>query len=81
MKISIFCRWSGFFKSHFSLQRTSLWCLTNLIAAGQKPLKILSSQELIKGLINANVSSHNQNVKDESYVAIELILDHGGVPK
>ncbi|XP_055295482.1 uncharacterized protein LOC129565094 [Sitodiplosis mosellana] len=67
--------------SNESIVRTSLWCLTNLIVAGKKPLKIMISQEIISALINVTLSIHNRNLTDESYVAIELILDHGGVPR
>lgn len=49
--------------------------------AGRKPLNILLSQELIKALINVTKSSHSQSLRDDSYVAIELVLDHGGMPR
>lgn len=49
--------------------------------AGKKPLDILLSQELIRALINVTHSIHHKNLKDESFTAIELVLDHGGVPR
>lgn len=63
------------------LQRASLWCLTNLIVAGKKPLNILLSQELIKALINCTISGKSPNLTDEAYLAIELALNHGGIPR
>lgn len=63
------------------LQKTSLWCLTNLIEAGKKPLNILLSQELIKALINTSSVGFSQSLKHESCVAIELVLNHGDVPR
>lgn len=60
----------------FSFQRTSLWCLTNLIAAGEKPLALLVNQELVTGLINLNKTTHSESIKKESYAAIELLTEH-----
>lgn len=40
-------------------------------------MQILLSQELIKTLINALTSCHNENTKDEIALAIELTLDFG----
>ncbi|XP_031623357.1 uncharacterized protein LOC116340809 [Contarinia nasturtii] len=67
--------------SNESIVKTTLWCCTNLIVAGKKSLDILLSQELIRSLINVTRSIHNKNLKDEALIAIELVLDHGGVPK
>lgn len=62
--------------NYFRLQRTSLWCLTNLITAGDKPLALLLNQELVNGLINLNKTTHNESIKKESYAAIELLIEH-----
>lgn len=59
-----------------SLQRTSLWCLTNLIVAGEKPLALLLNQELLIGMINLNKTTQNESIKKESYTAIELLIEH-----
>lgn len=39
------------------------------------------SQELISALINVTRSIHNRTLTDESYTAIELIVDRGGVTR
>lgn len=57
------------------MQRSSLWCFTNLIAAGRKSLKVLMSQELITGLIIVSQNTHSQDIKNDAYSAIELVID------
>lgn len=57
-----------------NLQLTSLWTLTNLSAAGEKPLRILLSQEILRSLLALKRHSATQSIIDDSYTALQVIV-------
>lgn len=59
----------------FSIQRTSLWVITNLIASGEKSVKILVDQEVIRSLMNVEANALDDAIKEDALQAINVALD------
>lgn len=59
----------------FFVQRTCLWTITNLIASGDKALKVLVDQEVTKSLSSVKTNALNDCIKEDALIAIDVALD------
>lgn len=72
--------WNFFFVkfiARFLLQRTCLWICQNICASGDKPLKILFSQKLVKNVLHVMNHVMFEEIKQECYTLLDIILTNG----
>lgn len=58
-----------------SAQRTSLWTITNLSASGDKALKVLVGQEIIKSLVSLSTNALDEEIHGDALQAIDVAVD------
>lgn len=58
-----------------SAQRTSLWTITNLLASGDKALKVLIGQEVIKSLAHLSTNALDEGIHGDALKAIDVAVD------
>lgn len=58
-----------------SFQQTSLWTITNLAASGNKSMKVLVDQEMVKSVASVYGSSLNAEIRHDALEVIDVAVD------
>lgn len=58
-----------------SFQQTSLWTITNLAASGNKSMKILVDQEMIKSVASVYGNSLSEEIRYDALEMIDVAVD------